>query len=72
MSTSCWPSGMGPLGCAGHEPAGLRGLDMPKGIVPGAPTFRLLGELTNVVGFVDWNWHWNSPLSSAFFGAVLQ
>ena len=55
MSTSCWPSGIGPLGFAGQEPAGLTGLDRPNGMVPGSPTLRLPDEPTNVVGFVDWN-----------------
>ena len=69
MSTSCLPSGTGPPGLAGHDPGGLTGCERPKGIVPGAPTWRLPEAATNVVGFVLWNWHWKRPLSSAFLGA---
>ncbi len=69
MSLSCWPSGMGPVGFAGHEPAGERGVVWPKGMVPAAPTAT---PPTKVVAFAPWNWHWNRPLSSAFFGACWQ
>lgn len=37
-STSCDPPAIGPLGCALHEPAGLRGVLCPNGIVPAPPT----------------------------------
>lgn len=60
---------MGPVGFAGHEPAGERGVVWPKGMVPAAPTAT---PPTNVVAFAPWNWHWNRPLSSAFFGACWQ
>ena len=69
MSTSCVPSGMGPLGLAGHEPGGLTGVDNPKGIVPAPPTCV---PPTKAVWFAPWNWHWNSPLSSRLFGACWQ
>ena len=52
MSTSCWPSGIGPEGFAGQEPAGERGVVCPKGIVPGAPT---LTPPTNVSCVAPWN-----------------
>ena len=69
MSTSCWPSGMGPLGLAGHEAAGLTGALRPKGMVPGLPT---LTPPTKVSWEALWNWHWKRPWSSAFFGAFWQ
>ena len=72
MSVSCSPSGTGPLGLAGQEPAGDTGLLRPNGIVPPSPTLMLPDEPTKVVGLVDANWHWKSPLSSAFFGADVQ
>lgn len=37
-SESWVPSAIGPLGLAGQEPRGLRGLLWPNGIVPEAPT----------------------------------
>ena len=66
ISVNWLPSLMGPLGFALHEPAGETGLDMPNGIVPVLPT---LAPPTNVFGSSPWYWHWNSPLSSEFFGA---
>ncbi len=69
MSVSCEPSTMGPLGLAAHEPAGESGVVWPKGMVPGAPT---ASPPTNVCWFAPWNWHWNSPFSSEFFGACWQ
>ena len=60
---------MGPAGWAGHEPAGDSGEDMPSGTVPAPPTAV---PPTNVVGFAPANWHWKSPFSSAFLGAVWQ
>lgn len=69
MSDSCWPSGTGPLGLAGQEPGGLTGPEWPKGMVPLSPTLTLP---TKVVGLVEANWHWKSPLSSEFLGADPQ
>ncbi len=69
MSESCEPSAMGPSGCAAHEPSGLSGSVCPKGMVPGAPTAR---PPTKDCWFAPWNWHWNRPLSSEFFGACWQ
>lgn len=69
MLTSCTPSGMGPAGFAGHEPGGVRGVVWPKGIVPAPPTAV---PPTKVVSSALWNWHWNRPFSSAFFGACWQ
>jgi hypothetical protein len=68
-STSWEPSAIGPEGFAGHEPAGLRGAFMPKGIVPAPPTAV---PPTKVFGLSPWNWHWKSPLSSALRGADWQ
>lgn len=69
MSVSCEPSAMGPLGLAAHEPAGESGVVWPKGMVPAAPT---ASPPTNVCWFAPWNWHWNRPFSSEFFGACWQ
>jgi len=33
-STNCVPSAMGPLGLAGHDPGGAKGVFCPKGMVP--------------------------------------
>lgn len=52
MLTSCSPSGMGPEGFAGQEPAGETGELMPKGIVPGEPT---ASPPTKVVSLTLWN-----------------
>jgi len=51
-STSCVPSAMGPLGLAGHDPAGLRAAFCPRGIVPAAPTAI---PPTKVVADEPWN-----------------
>ncbi len=69
METSCEPSAIGPLGLAGQEPAGFRGVDWPKGMVPGEPTLR---PPTKVCSSALWNWHWKRPVNSAFVGAVWQ
>ena len=69
MSVSWVPSAMGPVGFAGQEPAGERGEERPKGMVPAVPTAR---PPTKLFWFVPWNWHWNSPSSSEFFGADWQ
>lgn len=69
ISTSCEPSVMGPLGFAGHDPAGLKGAFNPKGIVPGCPTAI---PPTKTLGLAPANWHWKRPFSSAFFGASWQ
>jgi hypothetical protein len=68
-SSSCAPAVIGPDGFAGQLPGGFRGPFWPNGIVPGAPA-----ELpsANFVGFTPWNWHWKSPLSSAFRGFCWQ
>lgn len=66
-SESCSPSGTGPSVCAGQDPAGETGVVMPKGIVPAAPTAR---PPTKVVSLAPANWHWKSPSSSAFLGAL--
>ena len=60
---------MGPLGFAAHEPSTERGALWPKGMVPFAPR---ASPPTNVFWSAPWYWHWKSPLSSAFFGAVWQ
>lgn len=65
-STSCVPSAIGPEGLARQDPAGDRGADMPKGIVPFPPTAI---PPTKVLGSSPWNWHWKRPLSSALRGA---
>ena len=67
--SSCAPAVIGPDGFAGQLPGGFKGPFWPNGIVPGAPT-----ELpsANFVGFTPWNWHWKSPLSSAFRGFCWQ
>ena len=66
---SCAPAVIGPEGFAGQPPGGFTGELCPNGIVPGAPTLRLP---TKLVKLAPWNWHWKSPLSSAFFGACWQ
>jgi len=72
ISTNWEPSAMGPPGFAGQLPGGLKGLDWPKGMVPGEPTGTgPLGEM-NVLVLVDWNWHWKRPFNSGFFGACWQ
>lgn len=69
ISSSCCPAAIGPEGFAGQLPGGFTAAFNPNGIVPGAPVAR---PPTNLVGFVPWNWHWKSPLSSAFRGACWQ
>ena len=69
LSVSCVPSGIGPEGFAGQLPAGFRGAFRPSGIVPGAPTVL---PSANFLGSEPWNWHWKSPLSSAFRGFCWQ
>jgi hypothetical protein len=66
---SCAPAVIGPEGFAGQLPGGFTGELCPNGMVPGAPTAR---PPTNLVKLAPWNWHWKSPLSSAFFGACWQ
>jgi hypothetical protein len=68
-STNWVPSAMGPEGLAAHDPAGLRGVVCPKGIVPAPPTAT---PPTKVVAEDPWNWHWNRPFNSLFAGAVWQ
>jgi len=63
---------MGPEGCAGQLPGGLKGLDWPKGMVPGCPTaMGPLGEM-KVWVLADWNWHWKRPFNSGFLGDCWQ
>lgn len=69
ISVNCEPSAIPPDVCAGQEPAGLNGVKRPKGIVPCPPTAV---PPTNTFGLTPSNWHWNSPLSSEFRGAVWQ
>jgi len=68
-SVSCCPSGIGPEGFAGQLPGGFKGPFWPNGIVPGAPTVL---PSANFLGSTPWNWHWKSPLSSAFRGFCWQ
>jgi hypothetical protein len=68
-SVSCCPAGIGPAGFAGQLPGGLRGPLWPNGVVPAPPTVL---PFANFVGFTPWNWHWKSPLSSAFRGFCWQ
>jgi hypothetical protein len=68
-SASCCPSAIGPEGFAGQLPGGFRGALRPNGIVPEAPSVL---PSANLLGFTPWNWHWKSPLSSAFRGFCWQ
>jgi len=68
-SESCSPSGIGPVGLAGQLPGGFRTCFWPRGIVPGLPAVR---PPVNFVGSTPWNWHWKTPVSSAFRGAFWQ
>lgn len=68
-SVSCVPSAMGPAVLAGHEPRTARGALCPKGMVPAAPS---ASPPTNVFWLAPSNWHWKSPSSSAFLGALWQ
>jgi hypothetical protein len=69
IASSCCPAGTGPEVRAGQLPAGFRGAVWPNGIVPAPPTAL---PFANLLGFTPWNWHWKSPLSSAFFGFCWQ
>jgi len=60
---NCTPLATGPDGFAGHEPAGLRGVVCPKGIVAVPPTAT---PPTKVAWLEPWNWHWKNPSSSLF------
>lgn len=67
--SSCDPAVIGPEVCAGQPPGGFTGPLCPSGIVPGWPTAK---PPTNWVKLAPWNWHWKSPLSSAFRGGCWQ
>jgi hypothetical protein len=69
ISVSCCPAGTGPEGFAGQLPGGFRGPFWPNGIVPGAPSAL---PSANFLGSTPSNWHWKSPLSSAFRGFCWQ